>query len=87
MPWLFRLLAQGLDLKVWPRIQFEICQCGVWKCWAPTIFPEQLRIGAPLITAPFHEYFNLDGETNEDGQLVNTSFIMDIRVAYTKLLK
>ena len=55
---------KGLDLKVWPQIQLENYQCGVWACWASSIFLEQLRIGAPLITTPFHKYVRLNGNAS-----------------------
>ena len=74
---------KGLDLKVWPQIQFENYHCGVWARWASSIFLEQLRIGAPLITTPFHKYVRLNGKTNEDSQLFNTSFITEVRGDYT----
>ena len=66
---------KGLDLKVWPQIQFENYQCGVWACWASSIFLDQLRIGAPLITTPFQKYVRLDGETNVDSQLFKENII------------
>ena len=72
---------------VWPQIQFENYQCGVWACWASSVFLDQLRIGAPLITTPFQKYVRLDGETNVDSQLFNTSFITEVREHYTTLLE
>ena len=75
------------DFKGLDQIQFENYQCGVWACWASSVFLDQLRIGAPLITTPFQKYVRLDGDTANSSIFLSSLKYENIIPRYLKKLE